>query len=194
MVGFTRFAKCKYRMAIKIFEVVFMRYSALRKADIANGPGFRLTLWVTGCQRKCPGCFNEEAQDPDFGKKFDDSVKEKIFKELAEPTCDGLSLMGGEPMSVCSDNRKQMIELCREVKERFPEKDIWMWSGYLYEEISEDPDMMDVLDYIDVLVDGPFEEMKRDLSCPWRGSYNQRVIDVKKSRKMGEIVEIEFNG
>ena len=102
--------------------------------------------------------------------------------------------MGGEPMSVCSDNRKQIIELCREVKERFPEKDIWMWSGYLYEEISEDPDMMDVLDYIDVLVDGPFEEMKKDLSCPWRGSYNQRVIDVKKSRKMGEILEIEFNG
>ena len=171
-----------------------MFYSRILRADISNGPGFRCTLFCSGCKRGCPGCFNPEAQNPEFGQLFDDEAKEKIFKELSDENCDGLSLLGGEPMSVCSDNRKQIIELCKECKERFPEKDIWMWSGYLYEEISEDPDMMDVLDYIDVLVDGPFEEMKKDLSCPWRGSSNQRVIDVKKSRKMGEISEIEFNG
>ena len=170
-----------------------MNYTALRKADISNGLGFRCTLWVSGCLRKCPGCFNPEAQDPEFGKTFDDEAKSRIFRELENPTCDGLSLMGGEPMSVCSDNRKQIIELCREVKERFPEKDIWMWSGYLYEEISEDPDMMDVLDYIDVLVDGPYEEMRKDLACPFRGSNNQRVIDVQKSRRQGEIVEVNFD-
>ena len=170
-----------------------MNYTKILKADISNGLGFRCTLWVSGCLRKCPGCFNPEAQDPEFGKPFDDDAKSRIFRELEEPTCSGLSLMGGEPMSVCSDNRKQIIELCREVKERFPEKDIWMWSGYLYEEISEDPDMMDVLDYIDVLVDGPFEEMRKDLACPFRGSNNQRVIDVQKSRRQGEIVEVNFD-
>lgn len=170
-----------------------MNYTKILKADISNGLGFRCTLWVSGCLRKCPGCFNPEAQDPEFGKTFDDEAKSRIFRELENPTCDGLSLMGGEPMSVCSDNRKQIIELCREVKERFPEKDIWMWSGYLYEEISEDPDMMDVLDYIDVLVDGPYEEMRKDLACPFRGSNNQRVIDVQKSRRQGEIVEVNFD-
>lgn len=169
-----------------------MNYTKILRMDIANGPGFRCTLWVTGCRRHCPGCFNVKAQDPNFGSPFDDEAKEKIFKELADPNNDGLSLMGGEPMSVCSDNRRQIIQLCREVKDRFPEKSIWMWSGFLYEEICENPDMMDVLHYIDVLVDGPFEETKKDLSCPFRGSTNQRVIDVKKSRKMGKIVEMEF--
>ena len=170
-----------------------MRYLALRKADIANGPGFRCTLWVTGCLRRCKGCFNEEAQDPNFGKPFDDEAKKKIFKELSDENCDGLSLLGGEPLSKCSDNRRQIIQLCREVKERFPEKSIWMWSGYLYEEIAADPSMKDVLDYIDVLVDGPFLMEKRDLSCPWRGSSNQRVIDVGKTMQRGSIVEIQFN-
>ena len=169
-----------------------MNYSALRKADIANGPGFRITLWVTGCMRKCPGCFNEEAQDPKFGQKFDEETKKKIFKELAEPTCDGLSLMGGEPLSKCGDNRKQIIQLCKEVKEKFLNKDIWMWSGYTFEEIASDPYMKDILKYIDVLVDGPFLEGKKDFACPWRGSSNQRVIDVKKTLKKGSIVEVKF--
>ena len=169
-----------------------MNYTKLLKADIANGPGFRLTLWVTGCMRKCPGCFNEEAQDAKFGQKFDESVKEKIFKELEEPTCDGLSLMGGEPLSRCSDNRKQVIQLCKECKERFPDKDIWCWSGYTFEEIASDPYMKDALLYIDVLVDGPFLEEKKDLACPWRGSSNQRVVDVKKTLKKGSIVELKF--
>ena len=169
-----------------------MNYTRLLKADIANGPGFRITLWVTGCMRKCPGCFNVEAQDPKFGEKFDESVKEKIFKELAESTCDGLSMMGGEPLSRCGDNRKQVIQLCKECKERFPEKTIWMWSGYTFEEIASDPYMKDALLHIDVLVDGPFMEEKKDLSCPYRGSTNQRVIDVKKTLKKGTIVEVKF--
>ena len=169
-----------------------MNYTRLLKADIANGPGFRITLWVTGCTRKCPGCFNVEAQDPKFGEKFDESVKEKIFKELAESTCDGLSLMGGEPLSRLGDNRKQVIQLCKEVKERFSEKTIWMWSGYTFEEIASDPYMKDALLHIDVLVDGPFMEEKKDLSCPYRGSTNQRVIDVKKTLKKGSVVEVKF--
>ena len=170
-----------------------MNYMALRKADIANGPGFRCTLWVTGCQRKCPGCFNPEAQDENYGKLFDEEAKEKIFKELADPNNDGLSLMGGEPLSKCSDNRRQMIQLCRECKERFPDKSIYLWSGYTFEEIAADPSMKDILTCIDVLVDGPFLMEKRDLSCPWRGSHNQRVVDVPKTLKRGSIVEIQFN-
>lgn len=169
-----------------------MNYTRLLKADIANGPGFRLTLWVTGCMRKCPGCFNEEAQDPKFGQKFDEETKKKIFKELAEPTCDGLSLMGGEPLSKCSDNRKQIIQLCKECKEKFPDKDIWCWSGYTFEEIAADPYMRDILKYIAVLVDGPFIEAKKDLSCPWRGSSNQRVIDVKKTLERKSVIEKKF--
>lgn len=169
-----------------------MNYSALRKADIANGPGFRLTLWVTGCMRKCPGCFNEEAQDPNFGKPFDKEAKEKIFKELGEDTCDGLSLMGGEPLSKCSDNRKQIIRLCREVKERFPAKSVWMWTGYLFEEIASDPSMKEILNYVDVIVDGPFVQEKKDLSCAFKGSRNQRIIDVKKTMERKSVVEVRF--
>ena len=169
-----------------------MNYTRLLKADIANGPGFRLTLWVTGCMRKCPGCFNEEAQDPKFGQKFDEETKKKIFKELAEPTCDGLSLMGGEPLSKLSDNRKQIIQLCKECKERFPEKDIWVWSGYTFEEIAGDKAMCGILNYVDVIVDGPFIESKKDLSCPWRGSSNQRVIDVKKTLERKSVIEKRF--
>ena len=167
-----------------------MNYSRILRADIANGPGFRCTVWTTGCLRKCPQCFNPEAQDPNFGKLFNDEAKEKIFKELSDPHCSGLSLMGGEPLSVCSDNRKQVIQLCKEVKERFPEKDIWVWSGYVFEEILKDPNMRPVLDRIDVLVDGPFVVEQKDLSTPFRGSRNQRIIDVKKWRATGEISEL----
>lgn len=169
-----------------------MNYSALRKADIANGIGFRCTLWCCGCRRKCPGCFNPEAQDPNFGEPFTDEVKERIFKELSEPTCDGLSLMGGEPLSICSDNRKQTIQLCKEVKERFPNKTIWCWSGYLFEEIASDPSMKEILNYVDIIVDGEFRIEERDLSCAFKGSRNQRIIDVKKTMERKSIVEYQF--
>ena len=169
-----------------------MNYSAIKKADIANGPGFRVTLWCCGCKRKCKECFNPEAQDPKFGQQFDEDAKKKIFNELAEPTCDGISFLGGEPLSVCGDNRVQTIQLARECRERFPNKNQWLWSGYTFEEIAANPSMKDILLYIDVLVDGEFRIDERDLSCPFRGSRNQRVIDVKKTLKRGSIVEVKF--
>ena len=153
-----------------------MNYTKLLKADIANGPGFRLTLWVTGCSRRCPGCFNEEAQDPNFGQKFDNDVKKKIFKELGYDWCKGVSFLGGEPLSKLSDNRKQVIAFAKEVREKFPDKDQWLWSGYTLEEIQVDDSMKDILKYIDVLVDGPFIEEQKDLSIPFRGSRNQRIL------------------
>lgn len=153
-----------------------MNYANILRADIANGTGFRVSLFVTGCGRACPGCFNKEAQDPAFGKPFDDKAKQKLFKELEYEWCKGLSLLGGEPLSKLSDNRKTVIELAKEVKEKFPTKDIWIWSGYTLEEIQADDTMKDILKYVDVLVDGPFIEEHKDLSIPFRGSKNQRIL------------------
>ena len=153
-----------------------MNYASISKADIANGNGFRVSLFVSGCSRKCPGCFNQEAQDPAFGKPFDETAKQKIFRELDKDWCRGLSLLGGEPMSKLSDNRQTVIALAKEVKEKFPKKDIWLWSGYLLEEIQADDTMKDILKYVDVLVDGPFIEEQKDLSIPFRGSKNQRIL------------------
>ena len=153
-----------------------MNVASVMRADIANGQGFRVSLFVSGCARNCPGCFNKEAQDPSFGKPFDDEVKQKIFKELEHEWCKGLSLLGGEPLSKLSDNRKVIIEFAKEVKEKFPTKDVWCWSGYLLEEIQADDSMKDILKYIDVLVDGPFIEAQKDLSIPFRGSRNQRIL------------------
>lgn len=153
-----------------------MNYASIIKADIANGEGFRVSLFVSGCARNCHGCFNKDAQSADFGKLFDDKAKKKIFKELQNEWCKGLSLLGGEPLSKLSDNRKTVIEFAKEVKEKFPTKDIWIWSGYTLEEIQADKSMKDILKYVDVLVDGPFIEEQKDLSIPFRGSRNQRIL------------------
>ena len=153
-----------------------MNYAKILKCDIANGTGFRVSLFVSGCARKCPGCQNQEAQDPDYGKPFDDEAKAKIYAELEKPYCRGLSLLGGEPMSKLGDIRQTVIALCREVRERFPDKDIWMWSGYTYQELLADDTANQIFNYIDYLVDGPFVEGMKDLSLRFRGSANQRIV------------------
>ena len=153
-----------------------MNYAKIYRADIANGQGFRVSLFVSGCARNCKGCFNKEAQDQSFGKPFDDKAKQKIFKELEHDWCRGVSLLGGEPLSKLSDNRKTVIAFAKEVKEKFSTKDIAIWSGYTLEEIQADDTMKDILKYVDVLVDGPFVESKKDLSLLFRGSSNQRIL------------------
>lgn len=168
-----------------------MNYASILKCDIANGPGFRVSLFVCGCTRKCPGCFNQSAQNPEFGKKFDEKAKKKIFDELSKDYCTGLSLLGGDPMSKLSDIRKEIISLCREVKEKFPQKDIWMWSGYDFEELMGDDTAKDVFNYIDVIVDGPFIEEQKDIDLKWKGSSNQRVIDVKKTLASDRIILVD---
>ena len=162
-------------------------YAKIYRADIANGQGFRVSLFVSGCARNCKGCFNKEAQDPTFGKPFDDKAKQQIFKELEHDWCRGLSLLGGEPLSKLSDNRKVIIELAKEVKEKFPDKTIFLWSGYLFDEILNNESMKDILKYIDVLIDGPFIEELKDMTLKWRGSSNQHIIDVDKWRQTGKI-------
>ena len=169
-----------------------MNYSALKKCDIANGIGFRLSLWCSGCSRRCKGCFNPEAQDPNFGKEFDNKARHKVMKELADEHCSGLSLLGGEPLSELSNNRETIIGLSREVKEKYPNKTIWCWSGFLFEEILKDKSMSPILNYIDVLVDGEFLLEKKDLSCPFRGSSNQRILDVAEWRRTGELHELKL--
>jgi anaerobic ribonucleoside-triphosphate reductase activating protein len=167
-----------------------MNYASILKCDIANGPGFRVSLFVSGCTRRCQGCFNLEAQDPKFGKPFDEEAKKKIFDELEKDYCSGLSLLGGDPMSKISDIRPTVIEFCKEVKEKFPEKSIWMWSGYTFSELKNDETSNGIFKYIDVLVDGPFIEEEKDIDLAWKGSKNQKVIDVKKTIESGLIVEI----
>ena len=153
-----------------------MNYASILKCDIANGTGFRVSLFVSGCGRKCPGCFNQQAQDPCFGKEFDKDAKKKIFEELDKDYCRGLSLLGGDPMSRLSDNRKTVIEFCKEVKEKYPNKDIWMWTGYTYEELLADETARDIFTYVDYVVDGPFVEEKKDLALKFCGSSNQRIL------------------
>ena len=153
-----------------------MNYASIRKCDIANGTGFRVSLFVSGCARHCKGCFNQEAQNPDYGNVFDDDAKNKIFRELDKPYCKGLSLLGGDPMSKIGDIRKTVISLCKEVKEKYPDKDIWMWSGYTYQELLSDDTSNGVFDFIDYLVDGPFIESMKDSSLRFCGSSNQRII------------------
>ena len=155
-----------------------MNYSSILKSDIANGSGFRVSLFVSGCCRKCLGCFNQEAQDPNFGKLFDIYAKEKIFKELDKPYCKGLSLLGGDPMSKLSDNRTVIIDFCKEIKEKYPNKDIWMWTGYTIEEIEKDETSKEILNFIDIIVDGPFIQELKDTTIPFRGSTNQRIIKI----------------
>ena len=164
-----------------------MKYASIIKCDTANGTGFRVSLFVSGCGRKCPNCFNPEAQDPEFGKTFDEKAKKKIFAELEKPYCKGLSLLGGDPMSKLSDNRKVVIEFCKEVKEKYPNKDIWMWSGYTYQELLSDDTSNEVFKYIDYLVDGPYIEHMKDPSLKFRGSSNQRII--KLHPKVEEILD-----
>lgn len=153
-----------------------MNYVQILTADIINGDGFRVSLFVSGCARGCKGCFNTSAKDPNFGKPFDDKAKQKIFKELEKDWCKGLSLLGGDPMSKLSDNRKVIIDFCKEVKEKFPNKTIYMWTGYLLDEIKNDDLMKDILKYTDVIVDGPFVEELKDSNLVWKGSSNQNIL------------------
>ena len=165
-----------------------MNYASILKCDIANGPGFRTSLFVSGCMRKCPGCFNKDAQNPNYGKPFDNDARDKLFKELSMEYCRGLSLLGGDPMSKLGDIRKTVIELCRDVKTKFTDKDIWLWTGYTFEELVNDNTANEIFKYVDVMIDGPFVESLKDIDLMWKGSSNQRVIDIKNTIKTGNIV------
>ena len=175
---------------------MLMNYADLKIADVANGLGVRVSLFVSGCNHHCKNCFNQEAWDFNYGNPFTQETIEKVMKELDKPYIKGLSLLGGEPLEPV--NQAGLLPLLRQVKAKHPEKDIWCYTGFTF-----DRDVMDkmykkskitkeLISYIDVLVDGKFEEDKKDLNLKFRGSSNQRIIDVKKSIKEKKVVEIEL--
>ena len=167
-----------------------MNFANVKYCDIANGEGVRTTLFVSGCRRGCKGCFNREAWDFTAGKPFDASVAEEIFASLEPSYVDGLTLLGGEPME--PENQRGLVDFVEEVKRRFPEKTIWCFSGDELEDIVAGSKHIEVTDRLlsclDVLVDGPFIEELHDVTLRFRGSSNQRIIDVAASLRSGEVV------
>ena len=162
-----------------------MQYHNITKDDMLNGDGLRVVLWVAGCGHACPGCHNPITWDENGGLPFDEAAKEEIFTELAKDYVSGVTFSGGDPLYPA--NREQIGALAREVHARFPEKTIWLYTGFLWEDIKDLP----FLKYVDVLVDGPFVEAEKDVTLHWKGSANQRVIDVKKSLAQGSVVLYE---
>ena len=149
------------------------RYAKILKADIANGIGFRTTIFFTGCPFRCKGCFNSSIWDPSTGKEYTAEVQEKVLKECRDLNCRGLSLLGGEPTA--DWNIETVIGLCKQFKEELPKKDIWMWSGRLMKEIKELPKGEELLSYLDVVIDGPFVQELHDMKLKWKGSSNQTI-------------------
>ena len=161
-----------------------MYYGEIKKCDIANGPGVRVSLFVSGCTHHCKGCFNEETWSFEFGQPFTAETEEQILKLLEPSYISGLTVLGGEPMEYM--NQEALLPFLEKVKERFPEKTIWCFTGYVFEkDILNRKKMLEQIDY---LVDGPFVEAKKDITLRFRGSSNQRIIDVKKSLETGEVV------
>lgn len=177
-----------------------MRYASIRDMDISNGEGLGVSLFVQGCHFHCKNCFNTETWDFNGGKIFDNNVKEKFLNYISKPYINRVSFLGGEPL--VDENVIDVLELVKEIRELFPEKYIWMYSGYkwetiLYPIVTDDFNpkrdkilkaRREILNYIDVLVDGKFEDEKKDLTLKWCGSTNQRVIDVKKSLEKNNII------
>lgn len=157
-----------------------MRFSKIKQNDIANGIGIVMSLWTQGCPHHCKGCFNPQTWDFSGGDEFSDNDLDYILKNIDKNNIKrDLSILGGEPL--CPENIDGVISLCKKFKEKYPSKKIYVWTGYVIEEFNEK--QRDILKYIDTLIDGKFEEEKKNLSIELRGSENQRVIDVKKYNK-----------
>ena len=169
-----------------------MNYANIKNCDIANGPGVRVSLFVSGCTHRCPGCFNEVAWDFNYGEPFTEETEETILAMLRPEYIRGLTLLGGEPFE--PQNQGSIVRLLRRVKAEMPKKSIWAFSGYLFDrdilsgKLGDWEITREYLSYLDVLVDGPFVEAKKNLSLRFRGSENQRLIDVPESLRRGEIV------
>ena len=164
-----------------------MRYANIKNLDISNGPGIRVSLFVSGCRRHCKGCFNEVAQSFEYGTRFGSETLAELLRLLSNPHIKGLSVLGGEPLE--PENRDTVLDICKAVRVAFgAKKTIWMWTGYSWEDVKDLP----VMEYLDVLVDGPFVEEQKNLCLPYCGSENQRVIDVKMSLRGAELVTMPF--
>ena len=150
-----------------------MNYCGLKKTDIANGPGVQVSLFVSGCRNRCPGCFQPETWDFSYGEPFTEQTEEEIIHALHPRWIQGLSLLGGDPME--PENQAVLLPFLRRVKAELPEKDVWLYTGYRLEDVRESP----LLPYVDTVVDGPFVAEQKDVSLAFRGSRNQRIIHLQ---------------
>lgn len=174
-----------------------MHYATIKNCDIANGPGVRVSLFVSGCTHHCKGCFNEVAWDFKYGTPFTEETVQSVLDMLRPGYIKGLTLLGGEPFE--PQNQEPILQLLRRIKKEMPEKSIWAFSGYLFEKITSktlgDWNITEeYLSYLDVLVDGPFVEEKKNLNLRFRGSENQRLIDVPASLQAGTVILWEDKG
>ena len=168
-----------------------MNYGAIKKCDIANGVGVRTVLFVSGCTHHCKGCFQPETWNFDYGERYTKETEDEIIESLRPDYVDGITLLGGEPFE--PENQRELVKLLRRIKKELPQKTVWSFSGYTYEELTGDSRAVcevtnEMLSMLDVLVDGEFVEAKRNISLRFRGSENQRLIDMNKTRKEGKIV------
>ena len=171
-----------------------MNYASIKKSDIANGEGIRTTIFVSGCRNRCKNCFQPETWSFDYGSPFTDEVMEELFKTFDNPVVRGLTVHGGEPME--PENQVGLLPLLREFKRRYPKKTVWLYTGNLYEvlvgEVGSHPKCIDItrelLSLVDILVDGPFIEEEKRLGLRFRGSANQRIIDMNKTRDAGRVI------
>lgn len=163
-----------------------MRYNKIRKMDISNGPGVRVSIFMQGCCFKCTNCFNPETHDFNGGEEFNNSTIERVLELCNNNYIEGLSILGGEPMH--PKNIEGTTKLAKAFKEKFPNRNLWAWSGFLFDKDLKDKE---VLKYLDVLVDGQYVDELHNPTLKWRGSENQRVIDVQKSLKENRIVLVD---
>ena len=169
-----------------------MNIATIKKNDIANGPGVRVSVFVSGCRHACPGCFNREAWDFDFGVPYTTAIEAEVLEALAPPFVEGLTLLGGEPFE--PSNQRALVPFLEKVREQYPQKSIWSFSGFTLEELQTDGshprcEVTDrMLSLLDVLVDGRYVDELRNLSLRFRGSSNQRLIDMKATLREGSIV------
>ena len=168
-----------------------MNYGAIKKCDIANGVGVRTVLFVSGCTHHCKGCFQPETWNFDYGERYTKETEDEIIESLRPDYVDGITFLGGEPFE--PENQRELVKLLRRIKKELPQKTVWSFSGYTYEELTGDSRAVcevtnEMLSMLDVLVDGEFVEELKNVSLVFRGSSNQRIIDVKKSLESGEVV------
>lgn len=172
-----------------------MNYATIKKFDIANGPGVRVSLFVSGCRHFCKNCFNSEAWDFNYGKAYTDEVLNDIIKSLSPDYITGFSLLGGEPFE--PENQADVLKTIKEIKTKLTNKDIWVYSGFTFDtdllggKVGEKDLVLEILNNIDVLVDGKFVEELKSPDLLFRGSSNQRIIDVKKSLEADEVIWLE---
>ena len=170
-----------------------MRYHNITTDDMRNGDGLRTVLWLAGCDHYCIGCHNRNTWNPNNGLDFDNKAEDELFEKLKPDYISGLTLSGGDPLFI--DNRSEVLRLVGNVKRIYPNKTIWLYTGYTWEEINTMVDITPyhIIRFVDVLVDGKFRESMADIKYPWAGSSNQRVIDVRRSIEEGEVIIYESN-